>query len=110
MYKFVKVDEMDAQEYRVWWDLHIRMAKCENLSAAELNDYNSGLRELDADDALSMRQEGGLDSLRDTRERVLAAHAEHQRLASQYEIMRKEMTRLESLLDDQAKLALGVGR
>jgi hypothetical protein len=107
---FVEDDKLDEEEYRVWWAMHIRMAKGETLTAVELGDYNAGLRLLDAEDARTMRQGGGLNSLRDMRQRVLAAHAEHQRLANQYETMRSEMARLESLLDDQTRLALGVGR
>src|SRR5580692_2998403 len=100
---------MDEKAYRTWWMLHIRMAKGETLDAAELSDYNAGLQQLDAEEAHIMPQESELDSLRDMRQRVLSARAEHQRLSSQYETMLNEMERLESLLDEHTRHALGVG-
>jgi hypothetical protein len=100
---------MEKQDYSVWWPLHLRRAKGETLSADEQALYEAGVQQLDAEEAETFRRDEELDQLREIRRRVLFADAEHQRLSQQYEKMRAEMTRLEALLDERTRQALGIG-
>lgn len=100
---------MDERSYRAWWPLHLRVAKGETLSADEQTAYEAGLQQLDAEEAEAFRPDKEIVDLRELREQVFAADAEHQRLSKQYETMRSEMARLEALLDERTRQALGIG-
>jgi hypothetical protein len=100
---------MDDKDYQSWWPLHLKIAKGETLNADELSVYEAGLQLLDTEEAKTFRQAEELDHLRDLRRRVLAADSEHQQLSKQYDTMRTEMARLETLLDERTRQALGIG-
>lgn len=100
---------MDEQTYRIWWTLHLRVAKGDMLNIDEQRTYETGLQQLDVEETEAFRPEEEIDQLRDLRERVLASDAEHERLSKQYETMRAEMARLEALLDEHTRQALGIG-
>ena len=101
---------MDEVTYRAWWTLHLRVATGEKLNTAERREYDAGIQRLDSEDLTDVRQGDDLDALREMRDHVRAADAEYQRLSNQYKAMRAEMVRLESLLDEDTRQALGVGR
>ena len=59
---------MESQEYKEWWQLHLRAAKGEELSPEERARYESRLAQLDADEKIG----GGIEELRRLREKVAA--------------------------------------
>lgn len=71
---------MDHAIDQQWWQLHIRAAKGESLSAGEQAVYEAGLAELDAEEQL-LWQDANLDLLRRLKaevERLEATHAQLQ--------------------------------
>lgn len=71
---------MDQATYQQWWQLHIRAARGESLSAGEHAIYEAGLAELDAEEKL-LFEDANLDLLRRLKaevERLEATHAQLQ--------------------------------
>ncbi len=71
---------MDQAIYQQWWQLHIRAARGESLSAGEQAIYEAGMAELDAEERL-LWEDANLDLLRRLKaevERLEAAHAQFQ--------------------------------
>jgi hypothetical protein len=100
---------MDAQTYDVWWRLHARVAKRETLGPQDREAYEAGLRQLDAEEEDALAPDEVVDRLRRLRERLTAADAEDRRLSEQYETVRTEIARMEGLLDERTRRALGIG-
>lgn len=73
-------NDMDKATYQQWWQLHIRAARGESLSAGEQAIYEAGLAELDAEEKL-LREDANLHLLRRLKaevERLEATHAQLQ--------------------------------
>lgn len=41
---------MEEKQYKIWWELHRRMAKGETLSEEENEVYQAGLAEMEAEE------------------------------------------------------------
>ena len=96
---------MDEQAYRVWWPLHLRVAKGETLSPEQQTLYLEGKRRLHEEETL----EGSLALLRQTRAEIKTLEAEREALLERRRQLRERVTLLEASLSDKAKRALGVG-
>jgi len=73
-------NDIDQTTYQQWWQLHIRAARGESLSAGEQAVYEAGLTELDAEEK-PLWQDANLDLLRRLKaevERLEATHAQLQ--------------------------------
>jgi hypothetical protein len=76
---------MDSKSYQQWWQLHIRVAKEESLSAGEQANYDAWLAELDPEEKL-LWEDANLDLLRRLKadvERLEAIHAQLQARSQQ---------------------------
>jgi hypothetical protein len=54
---------MDQTTYERWWQLHLRVAKGEELDAAEQAIYAAGLMELDAEEEKTQWENSNLTGL-----------------------------------------------
>jgi hypothetical protein len=71
---------MDQTTYQQWWQLHLRAARGESLSAGEQASYEAGLTELDTEEKQQW-EDANLALLRQLKaevERLETAHAELQ--------------------------------
>lgn len=95
---------MDHDSFAIWWNLHLRKARCETLSAAEQQQYESGLTELDAEEPAI----AALASLKDMRKRVAELSNDNTRLRTRLAALENEMAVLERSLSKQSRELLGV--
>ena len=95
---------MDDATYKVWWPLHIRVAKGETLNADEQTIYEAGCRALDAEERL----DGRLEELKQARQRSEEVEAKRAWLQARYEALRAEIAELETHLSEPTRQALGV--
>src|SRR5262245_16045109 len=96
---------MDEQSYKTWWQLHLRAAKGEVLTAEEKVAYETGRQQLYAEEKL----DSNIDELRQIRAEIQALETEREQLLIQRRQLQEKVARLEASLSDAAKLALGVG-
>ena len=96
---------MDNEDFKDWWNLHVRASKGEQLTEAERKAYDEGMRLL--------RTEGvgeiSLAALRQARDEIRELDAERDRLQERRRELRERAKMLESALSANAKHALGVG-
>ncbi len=87
---------MDPHTYQRWWALHLRAARCEDLTAVERAFYEAALKQLQQEEVLEDHSAG----LRDLRVAVAALQGEHAQLHAQREKLDAEIAALEATLDE----------
>lgn len=97
---------MDTKTYAVWWRLHVRVAKGEILNSADQVFYIEGKNQLHSEETSNSR----IAELRQIREEISAMEAERERLYEQCQQLRSHVLLLESVLSENTKQALGVGK
>lgn len=85
---------MDQATYQQWWQLHIRAARGESLSAGEQAIYEAGLAELDAEEKL-LRENANLDLLRRLKAEVERLEATHTQLQTRSQRLDRRIWMLE---------------
>jgi hypothetical protein len=88
---------MDPQTYQRLWTLHLRAARCQDLSAEERALYQGGLKQI---------QQGKIGAnsgagLRELRAAIAALQAEHAHLFTRSEELDAEIAALEARLDER---------
>jgi len=94
---------MNEAEYSYWWQLHVRAARGESLSAEEQAVYDAGRGELERSERLQP-----LWDAKQSREELRKLEAERTRLEQQRRELDAEIAALESNLAPQARELLGV--
>lgn len=97
---------MDEATYRVWWPLHLRVARGERLNAKEEAAYTAGLSQLHDGEALPQEAE----HLRQTQEAVRLMDAKRAELEERRKQLDAQIEALERMLSRPARSLLGVGR
>lgn len=95
---------MDTSEYAAWWQLHLRFARGETLSAEEQSRYEAVRDELDRDDELPL-----LASAKHARTDLRRLEAERDELERRRQQLDSRIAALEGRLSSQARQLLGVG-
>ncbi len=96
---------MDDATYRMWWQLHIRVARGETLASEERRSYEAGLRQQQE----SERLDGGIGELRRVRAAVHAAETERDRMRQLQAELDREIAALESALGEHTRQLLEAG-
>jgi len=84
---------MNEQQYKIWWQLHRRVAVGERLSDEEQQVYQAGLAELEAEEMAALRPND--DEWQALRAQWSELAARRQELARQETILRARATELE---------------
>ncbi len=84
---------MNEQQYRIWWQLHRRVAVGEQLSEEEQRAYQSGLAELEAEEMAALSSAD--DEWQALREQWGELAMRRQELARQEAALRVRATELE---------------
>jgi hypothetical protein len=95
---------MTEAEYQAWWELHLRAAKRETLSAEESARYNAGLLELNGTEVIRPDYR----TARRTREQLRAMQQEHDILHRRREELEKQIHQLEESLSAEERRFIGV--
>ena len=95
---------MDASEYTAWWQLHLRLARGESLSAEEQNRYDVIRDELDRDDELQL-----LADAKHAKTDLRQLEAERDELDRRRQQLDSRIAALEGRLSSQTRQLLGVG-
>jgi hypothetical protein len=95
---------MNEQVFQNWQTLHRRSVMGETLSATERAAYETGCRELDAEEKL----DGNLEQLRTLRKKIAEADAEQQKLRQREAELDARIAALEARLDPQTRQQLGI--
>ena len=82
--------EMEANAYKTWWELHLRVARGDTLMAEEQATYDAGIQELDREEKI----EGNIVGLRQLRASLAQLEAENARLREESERKAENETRL----------------
>ena len=85
---------MDQTTYERWWQLHLRVAKGEELDAAERVIYAAGLTELDAEEKTQW-ENGNLTMLRRLRAEVESLETAHAQLQVRSQHLNRQIWTLE---------------
>ena len=97
---------MEEAVRRQWQALHRRTALGEPLSAKEQAYYETGLRELEAEEHIEFDMAG----LQQVREQIRQTEAERLQLEARRRELEARIARLESAMSERDKQALGIGR
>jgi hypothetical protein len=92
---------LDSADYKKSWQLHVRVARGEQLSPDERVDYESALRNLDAGESL-----GALAEARQARYDMRSLEVEHSRLENRRRELEQEISNLESKLGEPTRQLL----
>jgi hypothetical protein len=95
----------DIQNPAGWWELHLRKARGEALSAEEMQIYQS---ELTYQDAYAPPLNGGLGALRKLRTELADLGTENAALRSRLSELDQEIRLVEKSLSEETREALGV--
>ena len=95
---------MDQESYEQWWPLHRRAASGGALSDEERAVYESGLRELEAEENLGVN----LRDVRMARERVVALEREYTQLQDEIDALRARIAAEEERLNEPTRQLLGI--
>jgi hypothetical protein len=95
---------MDDATRQRWWDLHLRVARGENLNSEEQVFYEAGLQDLHREEVLHT----DLSGLREARLNLAALESTHAQLQAQREKLDAEITALEGLLSERTKQLSGI--
>jgi hypothetical protein len=85
---------MNEETYRVWWALHLRVARGESLTEAEAAAYQTGVQPLHQEELLT----DNVAALRQLRSAVAALEAERQQLRARRHQVEAEIAMLEKLI------------
>lgn len=96
----------EANNQQTWWDLHLRQARGESLSEAEQARYKSEMARQDAE-ALPLRAD--LKSLKAMREQVASLSENNVEMRARIAHLTRQIRQTEQALNEQTRLALGVG-
>jgi predicted RNase H-like nuclease (RuvC/YqgF family) len=89
------VSEMDQTTYVRWWQLHLRVAKGDELDAAERATYEAGLIELDAEEKAQWT-DNDLTRLRKLKAEVESLQATRAQLQAKSRRLDRQIRTLES--------------
>ena len=78
---------MDEATYKAWWPLHLRAALGETLTADEQANYESGLKQMEAEEEQALN--GSVENLKKARQKYLEFKSEYNRLRLQIEEIEK---------------------
>ncbi len=95
---------MDASEYAAWWQLHLRLARGESLSAEEQNRYDTIRDDLDRYDKLQL-----LADAKHAKTDLRQLEAERDELDRRRQQLDSRIAALEGRLSGQTRQLLGVG-
>lgn len=85
---------MEKETYDQWWQLHLRIARGENLDAAEQALYAAGLAALDSEEKMQW-EEVNLVRLHQLREEIERLEATHSQLQAQRQHLDRQIWTLE---------------
>lgn len=85
---------MDEKQYQSWWQLHLRAALGETLSAEEDRSYRSGLAELEAEEQSEWTPDSS--TARTLQNRVKELTTRTAELAQQEDSLRQQSAQLEA--------------
>jgi len=85
---------MEDAAFQIWWSLHVRAARGEELSGKERRAYETGLAELHASETLVADAEAA----REARAHLSGLEREHARLAARREALEDEIGTLNAAL------------
>jgi predicted nucleic acid-binding Zn-ribbon protein len=94
---------VDHATYQRWWQLHLRLARGQSLSADEQSAYDAGRRALEQDELLRETAEA-----RQLRAQLAALESEHGELQRRRAQLEGEIAELEARLSEQTREFLGV--
>jgi hypothetical protein len=97
---------MDDATYRVWWPLHLRVARGERLNADDEATYSAGLSQLHDGEALPQEAE----SLRRTHEAIRLLDVKRAELEQRRKQLDAQIEALERMLSRPTRSLLEVGR
>lgn len=86
---------MKSSAYDLWWQLHLRVARGEALSAQEQADYQTGLDQLDREEA-QMEPES-VSALRSARAQIEKQTAVHAQILVRSAQLERQIAALESV-------------
>ncbi|MDH3603508.1 MAG: hypothetical protein OEU26_28175 [Candidatus Tectomicrobia bacterium] len=84
---------MTTSEYNLWWQLHVRVARGETLSAQEQADYQTGLDRLDLQETQSEPE--SLSALRAARAQIDQQTAVHAQMLAHSTQLERQIAALE---------------
>ena len=85
---------MKSSEYDLWWQLHLRVARGETLSAEEQADYQTGLDRLDLEEAQIEPED--VSALRAARAQIEKQTAVHTQMLVRRAQLERQIAALES--------------
>ena len=85
---------MNKKRYERWWQLHVRVARGESLSAAEQVLYDAGLADLDAEDKAQW-EDANLALLRRLKEEIERLESTHAQLQARSHRLDRQIWTLE---------------
>ena len=87
---------MTTYAYDLWWQLHVRVARGETLSAKEQADYQAGLDQLDLQEA--QIEPESLLALRAARAQIAQQTAEHTQMLARSAQLERQIAEIESAI------------
>lgn len=94
---------MDHSAFQTWWDLHVRVARGESLTAEESEVYRSGQQDLESGEESEL-----LLSAKLARDDLTALESERSQLERRRQELDAEIQTLESRMGQQTRRLLGV--
>jgi len=85
---------MNEKQYQDWWELHLRVALQEPLTAEEERTYVAGRAELESEEQAESKQE--TTNVRALQARVRELTSRNRGLAKQEELLRQQIAQLEA--------------
>jgi predicted nuclease with TOPRIM domain len=92
---------VSSEEYKLWWQLHLRIARGEVLRPDEKARYEAVLQDTDAAESL-----GALADAMNARQKMQALETEHSRLEERRRHLEQEIEDLERRLGQPARQLL----
>ena len=94
---------MDKAAYEQWWQIHVRAARGEQLSAEERTLYEAGCQDLDSAEQLRLVQDAS-----ELRDQLKVMEKERGQLEQRRLALYAEIAALEKQLPQQTQLVLGI--
>lgn len=94
---------MGESAFQTWWELHVRVARGESLTAEERTVYQSQLHDFETDEESQL-----LLGAKHAREDLTALESERSQLEQRRQELDAEIRLLESRMGQQTRLLLGV--
>src|SRR5262245_52884193 len=96
---------MEANAYKKWSELHLRVARGETLTAEEQATYNAGIQELDHEEKI----EGDIVRLRQLRSSLAQLEVENAHLREERLQLDAQIAAIEARLSQETRQELGIG-